>query len=693
MQAPTAARWPLRHGAAARPWMMALRRPPAVLAAATASGSSAAAARRLGLGGNGSSNGAAPQRQPPQKQQQQQPSQQHPQQRDHSGAAGSSPRSWQQQQQQQGNNNNTNDNRRSRSRSRSRRRAPMMGSPAAPPPPLQLQLPPSSAPRLPEAVDWSALPTGLAVTWLGTSSGAPSLHRNISCTVLRHRRGSAAAAAATGAAPPAIASPPPPTNAFIVDAGEGSARQLSRTGVDLSGVQAVLITHLHGDHCFGLGSLVAACLSARRAAAAAAAATAGGGAEQASAAEPLLVVGPPGVHDLVAAQLLATGLMRALLPSASSPPQPLLRVVELVELPGDAADASPACSWRKHQAACALAGSSSASAVLFERLPPRRGEQPDAELRARLRGSSLVPPEQRRMFQQQGNHYHNNHNHGHQNHQQQPAVGALDADAGNGARPPPYTAKPGLVWPLPVPAGCGARVTAAQLQHRVPCWGYVWEEGVREEDEQGQQRRARGLLRATAAASNGNSSSRRGRKVVLLGDTVDSAALAPLALGADLVAHEATFARGMEGKAALAQHSTARMAGSFARAVGARRLVLTHFSARYDQAAVGVGGGGEQHQQQQQGLGAGAAPQDDEERAQRVAIDALRLEAAQAMVGAGGGGSGGGGGAWGTAQQTRRPRPFAHVEAAHDFWTAHVAAAADEEEEEEEKEEAMGSMR
>jgi hypothetical protein len=31
----------------------------------------------------------------------------------------------------------------------------------------------------------------------------------------------------------------------------------------------------------------------------------------------------------------------------------------------------------------------------------------------------------------------------------------------------------GLVWQLPGPEGSPLRVMAAQLQHRVPCWGYV----------------------------------------------------------------------------------------------------------------------------------------------------------------------------------------------------------------------------
>ena len=69
--------------------------------------------------------------------------------------------------------------------------------------------------------------------------------------------------------------------------------------------------------------------------------------------------------------------------------------------------------------------------------------------------------------------------------------------------------------------------------------------------------------------------------MVILGDTCNSDALAQAAYGADLGSHEATFAKGMEDKAEIAQHSTALMAGQFARKINARQLVLTHFSPRY----------------------------------------------------------------------------------------------------------------
>ena len=59
---------------------------------------------------------------------------------------------------------------------------------------------------------------------------------------------------------------------------------------------------------------------------------------------------------------------------------------------------------------------------------------------------------------------------------------------------------PGLVWTLQCGQGLSMTVRAAQLQHRLPCWGYVFTE-----------------LPALGEA---------GRKVVLLGDTCDSHAIA-----------------------------------------------------------------------------------------------------------------------------------------------------------------------
>lgn len=43
---------------------------------------------------------------------------------------------------------------------------------------------------------------------------------------------------------------------FMVDCGEGTQMQLRRTRINFGKLQAVFISHLHGDHCFGLIGLI-----------------------------------------------------------------------------------------------------------------------------------------------------------------------------------------------------------------------------------------------------------------------------------------------------------------------------------------------------------------------------------------------------------------------------------------------------
>ncbi len=43
---------------------------------------------------------------------------------------------------------------------------------------------------------------------------------------------------------------------FMVDCGEGTQMQLRRSHVGFTKIQAIFISHLHGDHCFGLPGLI-----------------------------------------------------------------------------------------------------------------------------------------------------------------------------------------------------------------------------------------------------------------------------------------------------------------------------------------------------------------------------------------------------------------------------------------------------
>jgi ribonuclease Z len=81
-------------------------------------------------------------------------------------------------------------------------------------------------------------------------------------------------------------------------------------------------------------------------------------------------------------------------------------------------------------------------------------------------------------------------------------------------------------------------------------------------------------------------SPRPGRKIVYTGDTMPSKKLVKLADHADLLIHEATFDDELMERAGEDGHSTPSQAAETAKKACAKRLVLTHISARYSDASL-----------------------------------------------------------------------------------------------------------
>jgi ribonuclease Z len=69
--------------------------------------------------------------------------------------------------------------------------------------------------------------------FLGTSASAPSIHRGLSSQIVSHQ-----------------------DHRFLIDCGEGTQRQILRSGLGFRRLQRILITHGHLDHILGLAGLL-----------------------------------------------------------------------------------------------------------------------------------------------------------------------------------------------------------------------------------------------------------------------------------------------------------------------------------------------------------------------------------------------------------------------------------------------------
>ncbi len=76
----------------------------------------------------------------------------------------------------------------------------------------------------------------MQITFLGTSSGVPTRSRNVSSLAVRL---------------------PQRAEVWLFDCGEGTQHQILRSDIKISQITRIFITHMHGDHIFGLMGLLA----------------------------------------------------------------------------------------------------------------------------------------------------------------------------------------------------------------------------------------------------------------------------------------------------------------------------------------------------------------------------------------------------------------------------------------------------
>lgn len=138
------------------------------------------------------------------------------------------------------------------------------------------------------------------------------------------------------------------------------------------------------------------------------------------------------------------------------------------------------------------------------------------------------------------------------------------------------------------------------LSHRVPSFAYAFRETAVERKLDMEALKARGvpagplwktLQSGTGVTLDDGSSvqaedvllpARRARKIVVGGDNDQPGLLADACRGADVLVHEATFTAEISEKVGPSpQHSDARSVAQFASAAALPNLVLTHFSARF----------------------------------------------------------------------------------------------------------------
>lgn len=367
--------------------------------------------------------------------------------------------------------------------------------------------------------------TEMELNFLGTASCIPTLSRGVSCMALRYIG-----------------------DILLFDCGEATQVKFQNSSLRPSKIKKIFLTHTHGDHMFGLPGML--CLIGQ-----ATMEERGKMSDDGEDLEPLDIYGPEGIRNY---------LRTAMQVSYSRVTVPY-RVHELKQIPF-------------------LHGKYTRSPSLPQistTFNPRYGER---------QGGRDIYPDENGVYQ------------------------LVEGDS-------------------------ELSVQAAPMQHTVPCVGYV----VREKDRIGRLQVEKVLelvqankielgklpafhgdgMRALAAlkalkndetftfpdgtkvkGSDIVDPPRVGRKIVVMGDTCNGDYIRPISMDADVVIHEATNAyvpffvtpteqqqllRQKESPAAVIQkdaivhgHSTPAMAAKFAQAIRAKKLILSHFSSRYN---------------------------------------------------------------------------------------------------------------
>lgn len=297
----------------------------------------------------------------------------------------------------------------------------------------------------------------------------------------------------------------PSKRVWLVDCGAGTQHQMIKAGMWIGRVDKILITHLHGDHCYDIVGLLA--LRGMR-----------------KILSPIEIIGPVGIKELIET---TARLSKLYLPYQVS-------IVELEEgVPKD-------IGWRSQEASP---------------IPETAVSSEDADEETPSLPSSSDPS---------------------------------SSNAENTTSSPPTDVEGD--W----------HITALPLDHRISCFGYVFDEkpqlgafDAAVATSKGAIGKQLGTLASTGSVVlNDGSTLKRadclkpsfpGRRIVILGDThTCSDELHQASQGADVFVHEATFdAKSGEEVALRSKHSTTHMAVDCAKLANVKQLIITHFSARY----------------------------------------------------------------------------------------------------------------